>query len=250
MVIDQHAADERIHYQRLRGQYGLTTLFIAHDLNVVEYVSDWVAVMYPGQIVEWARCDRIYAQQQAVTFTVDSFPERTFTAKVKQVLKNPTTSANFVTYTTIIEVDNPDLKLLPGMTANVVITIARRDAVLRVATAALRFTPPLAAAVRAPAGEDARVAGAPGKVVYVLATPPGADGRGQGELIRVPVRVGLSDSMFTEVLSGLDEGAVAVTGTILSGTTVASAAASTTASSSEQTRNPFAPQPPRGGGRR
>jgi peptide/nickel transport system ATP-binding protein len=46
----------------LRAQYGLTTLFISHDLHVVEYLSDWVAVMYLGQIVEWARVERIYTE--------------------------------------------------------------------------------------------------------------------------------------------------------------------------------------------
>jgi oligopeptide/dipeptide ABC transporter ATP-binding protein len=46
----------------LRAQYGLTALFISHDLNVVEYLSDWVAVMYLGQIVEWGRAEAVYAR--------------------------------------------------------------------------------------------------------------------------------------------------------------------------------------------
>ena len=82
------------------------------------------------------------AESQKVTFRVDSFPDETFSGKVVQVRIAPSTTNNVVTYTVIIRVDNPDLKLKPGMTANVSIETAHREDVLRIPVAALRFTPP------------------------------------------------------------------------------------------------------------
>ena len=76
-----------------------------------------------------------------VTFRVDAYPNETFHGTVLQVRLNPTTVQNVVTYSTIINVPNPDLKLAPGMTANLTIEIARRTDVLRVPNAALRFRP-------------------------------------------------------------------------------------------------------------
>lgn len=78
---------------------------------------------------------------EAVTFRVDAYPTETFYGTVKQVRLNPVTVQNVVTYSTVIDVPNPELKLKPGMTANVNIEIARRDNVLRVPNAALRFRP-------------------------------------------------------------------------------------------------------------
>ena len=79
---------------------------------------------------------------QSTTFTVDSFPGRTFSGTVKQVRKAAQTVSNVVTYTVVITAANPDLTLLPGMTASVRITTDRRDSVLKVANSALRFRPP------------------------------------------------------------------------------------------------------------
>ena len=78
---------------------------------------------------------------QDVNFTVDAYPTDTFRGTVKQVRLNPTTVQNVVTYSTVIDVPNPELKLKPGMTANVTIQIARRDNVLRIPNAAIRFRP-------------------------------------------------------------------------------------------------------------
>ena len=78
---------------------------------------------------------------QDVTFRVDAYPTETFHGTVKQVRLNPVTVQNVVTYSTVIDVPNPDLKLKPGMTANVTIEIARRNNVLRIPNAALRFRP-------------------------------------------------------------------------------------------------------------
>jgi HlyD family secretion protein len=79
--------------------------------------------------------------QQLVHFKVDAYPNEDFLGKVTQVRLQPQTVQNVVTYSTVIDVPNPDLKLKPGMTANVNIEIARRNNVLRVPNAALRFRP-------------------------------------------------------------------------------------------------------------
>lgn len=76
-----------------------------------------------------------------VNFTVDAFPDRQFKGKVHQIRLSATNVANVVTYPVVVEVSNPDLSLLPGMTANAEIEIARREDVLRVPNAALRFKP-------------------------------------------------------------------------------------------------------------
>jgi HlyD family secretion protein len=78
---------------------------------------------------------------QVVTFRVDAYPNETFHGHVKQVRLNPVTVQNVVTYSTVIDVPNPELKLKPGMTAQVTIEIARRQNALRVPNAALRFRP-------------------------------------------------------------------------------------------------------------
>src|ERR1035437_9210219 len=77
-----------------------------------------------------------------VNFTVDAFPGRTFTGKVKQIRNSPTTVQNVVTYDCVIEVSNPDLKLRPGMTANASLVTAQRSGVLKIPNAALRFRLP------------------------------------------------------------------------------------------------------------
>src|SRR5256885_2669098 len=87
---------------------------------------------------------------QDVDFTVDAFPTRTFHGKVVQVRNAPITVQNVVTYDTVIGVNNADLKLKPGMTANVSIIIAHKDNVLQLKNAALRYRPPDAATTQQP----------------------------------------------------------------------------------------------------
>ncbi len=91
--------------------------------------------------IDEAEIGRIRPGQQA-TFTVDSFPGRTFSGEVRQVRKAATTVQNVVTYVVVVSAQNPDLALVPGMTANVRITTDTRDSVLKVPNAALRFRPP------------------------------------------------------------------------------------------------------------
>ncbi|GBC77071.1 Macrolide export protein MacA [bacterium HR08] len=77
-----------------------------------------------------------------VRFTVDAYPNDTFIGRIQEIRLNPQTVQNVVTYSVIIAVDNPDLKLKPGMTANITITVDQRENVLRVPNAALRYVPP------------------------------------------------------------------------------------------------------------
>ena len=91
--------------------------------------------------IDEADVGRIQTGQQA-SFTVDAFAGRTFSGEVKQVRKAATVVSNVVTYTVVVSASNPDLKLLPGMTANVRIVTARKDKALKLPNAALRFRPP------------------------------------------------------------------------------------------------------------
>lgn len=102
---------------------------------------------------------------QVATFTVDSFAGRNFQGTVTQVRKQPQSVQNVVTYTVVINVDNADLRLLPGMTANVEVKVSDRQNVLRIPNTALRFTPPgeeqIAATGAAPRGPRGPGAGGP-----------------------------------------------------------------------------------------
>jgi HlyD family secretion protein len=107
------------------------TLFtIAQDLRKMQVDAN----------VDEADIGRIRVAQR-VTFTVDSFPGQEFKGFVKQIRKAPETVQNVVTYTVVVSADNPDLRLLPGMTANVQIVVNERPETLKVANAALRFSP-------------------------------------------------------------------------------------------------------------
>ena len=136
---------------------------------------------------------------QAVTFTVDSFPGQTFAGDVVQVRKAPQVVQNVVTYDVVVSAPNPELTLLPGMTANVRIVTDRRESALKVPNGALRFRPAGAAADVAPpslpsAGSRAEVVRGLAGQVWVL--DPG------GKLRAVPLRLGVSDGVVTEVLDG------------------------------------------------
>ena len=93
---------------------------------------------------------------QTVNFTVDAFPGRQFRGRVSQIRNSPKTQQNVVVYATIIDVSNDDLKLKPGMTANVSIVVARRNAALKLANAALRVRIPSEVTVQSPRGPDGK----------------------------------------------------------------------------------------------
>jgi len=99
--------------------------------------------------IDEADVGRIAVEQKA-TFTVDAFPGRSFSGQVTQIRKAATVVSNVVTYTVIVSAANPDLTLLPGMTANVRVVTAQKDKVLKVQNAALRFRPPGAAEEKKP----------------------------------------------------------------------------------------------------
>ncbi|HEX6362703.1 MAG TPA: HlyD family efflux transporter periplasmic adaptor subunit [Albitalea sp.] len=124
------------------------------------------------------------------SFAVDAFPRRSFSGEIRQIRKAPQNVQNVVSYTVVISARNPDLALLPGMTANVRIVVESRDSALKVPNAALRFRMPAAAeAPQAPAKKPrGRAAGAR---VWVLE---------EGGPAPVEVRLGISDGTSTEVL--------------------------------------------------
>lgn len=123
------------------------------------------------------------AEGQAATFTVDAYPARTFSGVVSQVRFEPVTAQNVVNYIAIVDVDNRDLKLRPGMTANTSVVIAHREGVLRLPNAALRFRPTEEVAVVNPesttSGEktEAPSTGAPD---LAAAGPTAGEGHGGG----------------------------------------------------------------------
>src|SRR5437588_11049636 len=161
---------------------------------------------------------------QDVDFTVDAFPTRTFHGKVVQVRNAPITVQNVVTYDTVIGVSNPDLKLKPGMTANVSIIVAQKDNVLQIKNAALRYRPAeggpaeMSSAKAASGGSPSRTPGGAQRgagrerrpserTVYIL-----SGGRPKS----VQIKTGISDGVVTEVIEGLKEGDRVVTAELAS----------------------------------
>ena len=137
---------------------------------------------------------------QTASFTVDSYPGEPFSAQVSQVRNAPTTVQNVVTYDVVLRVKNSELKLKPGMTANVSLIIEEKEDVLKIPNAALRFKPPR------------KEGGAPpdikkqikGSVVWVLSP--------ENKPTPVPIKSGITDGQFTEVVGGkLKEGEAVIT---------------------------------------
>jgi HlyD family secretion protein len=147
-------------------------------------------------------------------FTVDSYPDERFEGIIRQVRYAATVDQNVVTYPVIIDVDNPDLKLMPGMTANVTIVTARRDDVLRVPATALRFKPLGAqnengksASTGGASGGGARRASGGKSLKPQADSTAGTSGtvyvKGPGGVPQArSVRVGLNDGTRAEILSG------------------------------------------------
>jgi len=182
--------------QTVAASFQTPTLFkIAQDLTKMQINSSYAE----------ADIGSLKEGQQA-TFRVDAFPNRTFRGTVRQVRLNPTTVQNVVTYDVVIAVDNPELILMPGMTAYVNILVAQRKEALLVPNAALRFRPADAKPAQRPQG-----GGKPGE-----GKRENKEGRGQGGTVHVlvdgqpkavKVQLGITDNRLTEITGGeLKEG--------------------------------------------
>ena len=160
--------------QTVAASFQTPTLFnIAKDLTKMQIDTN----------VDEADIGRIKTGQE-VDFIVDAYPTNVFKGTVGQVRIAPTTVQNVVTYDVVVMVDNSDLRLKPGMTANVTVLVAKQKGVLRVPNTALRFNPQ---------GSETKKGQAKGPGVWVL------EG---GKPKKVPIAAGISDGAFTEVVSG------------------------------------------------
>lgn len=208
--------------QTVAASLAAPTLFlIAEDIRKMQ-VDTSVAEADIGRLQSGMRA----------SFSVDAYPGERFSGRVRQVRNSPQTVQNVVTYDAVIDVDNAELKLKPGMTANCTFVYAERDAALRVPNAAMRFLPPpefVAAAGRGPGRPGSAGPRAPGGAAAVAAGSGGGGGgrggagapaasrrggpRGEpskrivwvlrdGKPKPVVIRTGVSDGSLTEVLEG------------------------------------------------
>ena len=163
--------------QTVAASFQTPTLFtIAQDLTKMQIDTN----------VDEADIGRI-ATGMEVEFTVDAYPETTFKGKVFQVRNAPITVQNVVTYDVVIKVDNPDLKLKPGMTTNVAIIVSTKNGVVRIPKSALRFSPTPPERNRTARQQQK------GPAVWILENNAPK---------RVPVTAGISDGTYSELLSG------------------------------------------------
>ena len=174
--------------QTVAASFNTPELFtIAKDLTNMQVVAN-VDEADIGGVKEGKR----------VTFTVDAYPDDTFEGTVKQVRLEATTTNNVVTYEVVISAPNADLKLKPGLTANVTIYTQERSGVLAVANKALRFTP-----TKETVGKDMKIVDCKGKnKVWTL---------NGNTLTAHPVTIGQSDGINTEITKGLKQGDKIVT---------------------------------------
>jgi len=161
---------------------------------------------------------------QGVSFRVDAYPDEIFSGQVSQVRLNPLVEQNVVSYVTVIDVPNVELKLKPGMTATVTVEVARSADVLRVPNAALRIRPSaeVFTALQQPRPASATGGGTPPPEPRSAGRPVGTEATRatdaqlwvlvEGRLEAAPVRIGITDGTRTAVLGGgLEDGAQVVT---------------------------------------
>jgi HlyD family secretion protein len=242
--------------QTVAASLSAPTLFtIANDLTQMQVIAN----------IDQADIGLV-EQAKSVKFSVDAFPGKEFDGKIAEMRLNPVNVQNVVTYNVVINVENPEQKLKPGMTANLTITIDERNNVLKVPNSALRFTPQDANRQRTGAGQgqgqgqgqgrrrqqqqgDSAQGGDGGENRFAPASAPVLPGQrrvvwvlGQdGKPERRRITVGLSDGSATEVVEGdLNEGDMVITGQTLT---------SNTSGSSTQTPPGFGNAPRTGGGR-
>lgn len=175
--------------QTVAASFSTPELFtIAQDLTNMQVVAD-VDEADIGDVKEGER----------VTFTVDAYPDDTFEGEVKQVRQEATTTNNVVTYEVVISAPNADLKLKPGLTANVTIYTAERKGVLSVPSKALRFTPQKETVGKM---KIVDVANAKNKVWTIEGN----------SIVAHKVNIGMTDGTNTQIVGGIAEGTKVVTG--------------------------------------
>ncbi len=204
--------------QTVAASFSTPTLFtIANDLTKMQVQA----------AVDEADIGRVQNGED-VLFTVDAYPEQTFHGTVTQIRLMPVTVQNVITYTVIIDVPNPDMKLMPGMTATITILVTKRENVLKIPTIAFRFQPlPDQIDVRRDstgAPEDTAKA-AERRSQYAQMQGGGAPGQtfrpptrlwvlGKNKkLTPIYIRTGIADGTFTEIVRGkVEEGQEVVVG--------------------------------------
>jgi HlyD family secretion protein len=202
--------------QTVAASFSTPELFtIAQDLTNMQVVAD-IDEADIGDVKEGER----------VSFTVDAYPDDTFEGTVKQVRQEATTTNNVVTYEVVISAPNADLKLKPGLTANVTIYTAERKGVLSVQSKALRFTPQ-----KETVGKM-KIVDQTGNAKNKVWTIEG------NSIVAHNVNIGMTDGTNTQILNGISAGVKVVTGLNVTGGEQDDAQPN---ASSE--RSPFAPRP-------
>lgn len=201
--------------QTVAASFSTPELFtIAQDLTNMQVVAD-IDEADIGEVKEGER----------VSFTVDAYPDNTFEGEVKQVRQEATTNNNVVTYEVVIAAPNADLKLKPGLTANVTIYTAERKGVLAVPSKALRFTPQKETVGKL---KIVDVTGAKNKVWTIEGN----------SIVAHKVNIGMTDGTNTQIVGGIASGEKVVTGLKVLGGDMDMPAEAQGESS------PFAPGPP------
>ena len=198
--------------QTVAASFNTPELFsIAQDLTDMRVIADIDEADIGG-----------VKEGQRVSFTVDAFPDDHFEGQVTQVRQQATTESNVVTYEVVISAPNKDLKLKPGLTANVTIYTLEKNGVLAVPAKALRFTPNEALLKNGQQIEDLEV---PMKV-WTL----------EGNTFKAhKVEIGTTNGMLTEIISGISEGTDVLVDFKISGGEMEQAG--------QQAQNPFMPRP-------
>lgn len=203
--------------QTVAASFSTPELFkIAQDLTNMQVVAD-VDEADIGDVKEGER----------VSFTVDAYPDDTFEGTVKQVRQEATTTNNVVTYEVVISAPNADLKLKPGLTANVTIYTAERKGVLSVQSKALRFTPQ-----KETVGKM-KIVDQTGNAKNKVWTIEG------NNIVAHKVNIGMTDGTNTQILNGISAGTKVITGLNVSGGEDDNAMADAGGE-----KSPFAPGPP------
>lgn len=201
--------------QTVAASFSTPELFtIAQDLTNMQVVAD-VDEADIGDVKEGER----------VTFTVDAYPDDTFEGEVKQVRQEATTTNNVVTYEVVISVPNADLKLKPGLTANVTIYTAERKGVLSVPSKALRFTPQKETVGKM---KIVDAANAKNKVWTIEGN----------SIVAHKVNIGMTDGTNTQIVGGIAEGTKVITGLNVMG------GEEKMPMEAQGEKSPFAPGPP------